>query len=58
MKRTYKTPTIVVVEIANKERLLTVSGGSKGIGYGGIDDGTHIPGSRGFDDFFDDFDEE
>lgn len=53
------TPTVVVVEIANKERLLTVSGGSKGIGYGGVDtSGSLDPASRGLDDFFDDFDEE
>ena len=47
MKKTYMTPTAVVVEIAIKNQLMYVSGGMTGIGYGGVDiEGTKDPASR------------
>ncbi len=38
MKKTYQTPTITVVEIANHMTLLSGSVTSSGIGYIGIDE--------------------
>ena len=46
MKKTYMTPAIEAQEIITEVRLLTVSGGDTGIGYGGVDDGTFDPASR------------
>ena len=58
MKKTYMTPATVVVEIAIKNQLLTISAGDTGIGYGGVDDGTHIPASRELDEFFSNWDDD
>lgn len=45
-KREYTAPVILVMEYSAGE-LLTISGGSKGIGYGGVDtNGTLDPASR------------
>lgn len=57
MKKTYIMPTVKVVEIAIKNQLLTISAGDRGIGYGGVDDGSHIPSSRELDEFFSNWDE-
>lgn len=58
MKKTYLTPTVVVVKIAIKERFLSISN-NKGIGYGGVDtEGTQDPSSRKYNWFDDDYDDE
>ena len=58
MKKTYMTPAAVVVEIAIKNQLLTISGGTTGIGYGGVDnDGTIEPASRELEEFFSNWDD-
>ena len=47
MKNIYQTPEIKVLEITIKEQILTISGGAKGIGYGGLDtSGKRDPASR------------
>ena len=52
-------PTIKVVEIAIKNQLLTISGGTTGIGYGGVDnDGSQVPASRELDEFFSNWDDD
>ena len=52
MKNNYQTPEIKVLEITIKEQILTISGGSKGIGYGGLDtSGERDPASRRMDDW-------
>lgn len=52
------TPAAVVVEIAIKNQLLTISGGTTGIGYGGVDnDGTIEPASRELEEFFSNWDD-
>ena len=58
MKKAYMTPSTVAVEIAIKNQLLTISGGTTGIGYGGVDDGTNIPASRELDEFFSNWDDD
>lgn len=50
MKKKYMTPAVMVLEIAIREQLLTVSGGgTTDIGYGGVDtEGELDPASRLF----------
>ena len=56
MKKKYITPNSEVITI-EAPQLLDVSGGGKGIGYGGKDiGGSEDPSSREFDDIFDDLD--
>ena len=45
MKKIYITPELEEIEIKNNQPLLLGSGvtGDEGIGWGGIDDGTHEP---------------
>ena len=58
MKKKYMTPSVEVVEITIKNQLLTISGGDRGIGYGGVDDsGTMEPASRELDEFFSNWNE-
>ena len=50
MKKTYMPPMTEVTEVDMTQQLLTISGGDKGIDYGGVDeDGVLEPASR--DDF-------
>lgn len=56
MKKNYITPNTEVVTIETPQ-LLNVSGGDKGIGYGGKDiGGSEDPSSREIDDIFEDLD--
>ena len=46
MKKIYTTPELEEIEIKSNQPLLLGSGvTSDGIGYGGVDDGTHEPGA-------------
>ena len=59
MKKTYLTPTVVVVKIAIRERMLGTISNNRGIGYGGVDtEGTENPSSRKYNWFDDDYDDE
>ena len=50
MKKTYMTPVTEMIDVEVKEQLLTVSGGDKNIGYGGVDEsGTLDPANRDAD---------
>ena len=48
MKRKYLHPNIAIVNSSSKEMLLSSRGvtGDNGIGYGGVDDGSHDPASK------------
>lgn len=47
MKKTYMTPLTEVMEMNITEQLLTISGGDKNIGYGGVDEsGSLDPAGR------------
>ena len=47
MKKTYMTPVTEMIDVEVKEQLLTVSGGDKNIGYGGVDEsGSLDPADR------------
>ena len=47
MKKTYMTPLTEVMEMNITEQLLTISGGDKNIGYGGVDEsGSLEPAGR------------
>jgi hypothetical protein len=54
MKKTYMAPIAIVVEINARSWLMTVSAGDKGIGYGGVNDGSHTPSSRRCNNWDDD----
>ena len=59
MKKIYLTPTVVVVKMAVKERLLGTISNNKGIRYGGVDtNGGKDPSSRQYNWFDDDYDDE
>ena len=47
MKKTYMAPVTEMIDVEAKEQLLTVSGGDKNIGYGGVDEsGSLDPAGR------------
>ena len=47
MKKIYMTPVTEVMEMIITEQLLTISGGDKNIGYGGVDEsGSLEPADR------------
>ena len=57
MKKIYNKPEIIILSEAYSEHLMATSGvyGDNGIGYGGVDDGTHDPAAKkGFSRFVDD----
>ena len=57
MKKNYIVPKNEVITI-EAPQLLEVSGGGKGIGYGGKDSGGgKEPSSRSYDDLFEDWDD-
>ena len=59
MKKQYQTPNAKVLKITINAQFLTMSGGTKGIGYGGLDtSATRDPASRRMDDWDWDDDED
>ena len=59
MKKTYMAPVTEMIKMDITEQLLTVSGGDKNIGYGGVDeDGEKDPASRRRRDVWDEGEEE
>lgn len=56
MKKVYTSPKAIEISIAKMQTVLCNSPitGLNGTGYGGVDNGTHPPASRGFDmDYYD-----
>lgn len=58
MKKEYLSPIVEEIVIKNNVALLTISGGSTGIDYGGVDiSGDIEPSARELDELFEDLDE-